>query len=142
MNEIKKTVIQESDIDDPIIRDPIYLSGIDYVGNDLVLILSQPVNVKWIQTFISFDFRSCPIGKEPANFRVSSERGEARISARENEVPRIVDTFKGWLPRVNQLYERKIREERRQAMEDERRVLASRVDHEERRLRIPRSVKI
>ena len=79
-------------------------------------------------------------GKGPERFAVGGNT--AIIDAREDEVQAIINYFKGWLPRVNQVYEARIRREQREAEEKARRELEQESREQEARLRVLRDVQI
>ena len=47
-------------------------------------------------------------GKGPESFSIRVGDTNARINARSDEVQRIIDYFKQWLPRVNMVYKKRL----------------------------------
>jgi hypothetical protein len=80
------------------------------------------------------------MGKPPEAFQFSGDR--ALISAAEQEVQPIINYFKGWLPNANRVYADRIRRERLEAEERERRRIRAEIEEQEKRARLLKSVKI
>ena len=85
-----------TELDDPLINDPVRLVNADYDGNILTLILSQPVHQKWVNAFVSMHHREALWGYGPERFSFKGEK--ATIAVRDDIVQKIVDYFKTWLP--------------------------------------------
>src|SRR2546421_669810 len=100
LSQLQQTVRPQSEIDDPLILDPIRLVGVDYDKGYLILRLNQPVTDKWREALCNIQYRYCNFGKAPENFSFNGDT--ARITARENEVQDIVNSFKDWLPQATQ----------------------------------------
>jgi len=140
ISELKETVVPVMDIDDPIIADPPRLVGFDYDKGSLILILSRPVNGKWLWAFQNMGNYSFTFGCEPAMFSISNDR--ATIQARENDIQLIINHFKSWLPLANKKYEEMIRRDKKDYEDNERRKLQQEIAEREKRLRILKSIKI
>src|SRR5207247_10961512 len=94
LSELKQTVIPESEIDDPLIIDPIRLVAFDYNRGQLMLRFQLPVNTKWIWALHNMGSFQSVLGKQPERFSISVNT--ARIDAGENEVQQIINHFKNW----------------------------------------------
>jgi hypothetical protein len=79
-------------------------------------------------------------GKGPEVFKISGDR--AVIDATENEVQKIIDYFKEWLPKANRVYEELIRTEKKQAEEKQRKELEHQIKEQEARQRVLKNVKL
>jgi serine/threonine protein kinase len=140
ISRLKKTVITETDIDDPLVLDPPRLVNFDYDQGKLILILSRPVDPSWIYAFKN-------MGNYPYYLRVSPERvdidrDKASIPAEEDEVQDIVNLFKEWLPLANKKYEENVRKEIIDEANRKRKRLQQEIEEQEQRQRILESVKI
>lgn len=140
LNVLEETVIPVSEVDDPIISDPPRLIDKDWNDGMLTLIFSRPVNENWVWALKNMGTFSTFGHYHPTQFRVSGDR--AMINARDTDVQAVIDQFKGWLPRVNQVYEAKIRREIREAEEKTRKELEAQVAMQEARQRVLRDVRI
>lgn len=120
LSAVSSQVIARGDLDDPLVADPVRLIGFDWDGKTLTLELSQAVNAQWIHALKNMGGRTSVMNKGPEMFQFAGN--EARIAAREEEVQRIIDYFKNWLPSAAQTYERKqrIAFEQRNAREEEK----------------------
>jgi len=104
ISELQNTVIPSSDIDDPLVSDPIRLISFDWHDRILKLILSQSTNNQWVLAMNNIGSHTALWGKGPEAFKFRGN--EAIIQADEREVQGIIDHFKDWLPKANAIYER------------------------------------
>lgn len=140
ISKLKQTVVTESDLDDPLILDPPRLVDFDYNGRMLSLIFNKPVNGKWVWALQNMGSPTSLWGKGPEAFSISGDK--ATIRATEREIQAIINHFKNWIPVANRKYEEKIRDERREAAESERRRIQKEIEERERRERIRKNVKL
>ncbi len=138
-DEIRKVVVPESELNDPLILDPPRLVGVDWENGALRLKLSQKVNPKWVWALQNMGSFSAVLGKGPEAFQFYDDA--AVVAAQENEVQRIIDYFKQWLPMANRKYERTIRQEMEEEQQKERARLQAEVAAREQRDRILRNMK-
>lgn len=134
LSELKAQVIPISELDDPLVIDPISLKGIDYRDGRLILNLSQTPNRKWIHEFHNMRNYSSLMGKEPHVYRFQADT--ASILTDEHHVQKLVNYFKGYLVKANQSYKARILKENKERQEREKRKLQQEREEEERRLRI------
>jgi len=140
LSELKNTVIPATEIDDPLITDPVRLVGFDWDNNILTLVLSQSVNDRWVYALRNMGRRTSVSGKGPAQFTFSDNK--AKVSANEKEIQRIIDYFKQWLPKVTEKYKQMIIQEQRKKEADERREIQQEIEYQEQRARILRDTEI
>jgi len=141
LSSLRNTVIPESELDDPLILEPIRLVGVDYdEQGQLILQLSQRINNVWAEALRNFGTHTAVLGKGPEAF--SLKGNTARIPAREADAQQIVDYFKEWLPRVNQKYKELVISEKKRRQEDSRQRLQAQIAEEERIQRIRRNIRI
>jgi len=140
VSELKEAVVPITEVDDPLVLDPPRLVGFDYDRGQLTLVLQQPVNERWVAVFRRAHPRYGLWGKGPDAFSIAGN--EARIGADEQEVQQIINYFKEWLLRVNQVYEEEVRREKKEDEERERRKLQDDIEEREQRVRMLRNVKI
>jgi serine/threonine protein kinase len=134
LSQVREKVIRETDIDDPLIAEPMRVVGFDYEDGTLIFKLSQATNGRWQQAFRNFGSHSAVMGKGPENFDLKGN--EARIRTREHDIKDIVMYFKQWLPLVNRKYEELARFEQAQQTEQQRRRLQAEIEKAEQRKRI------
>jgi serine/threonine protein kinase len=141
LSELKQTVIPVTDIDDPLILDPPYLRDFDYSQQGvLILYLSRPVNNKWILALRNMGTFTFVMGKGPERFNISGDT--ASIQAHEDDLQRIIDHFKDWLPVANSRYAQMIRNEMQEEQERKRRELQKEIEVLERQKRVRARLKI
>jgi len=140
ISESKKTVILDTEIDDPLILDPPRLINFDWDRGNLSLILSQPVNAKWIWALQNMGNYTSLWGKTPERLKFS--QNVATIHAREDQVQEIINFFKSWLPRANQVYEQRIRRDMEEEKTRKRQELQRQIEEQEARQRVLKKVKI
>jgi serine/threonine protein kinase len=134
LSSLKRTVIADSDIDDPLVRNPMELVSAGYENGMLILRLSQPVNDMWQRAFRNFGGHTAVGNKGPDAFLLQGN--EARIGASEHDVTDILRYFKEWLPLVNQTYAKMVRSEKEQKLARQREELRRKIEQEETRKRI------
>lgn len=140
ISELEKIVVPETEIDDPLIVDPPRLINFDWNQGVLTLFLSRSVNTKWIWALHNMGSHTSVMGKGPARFNLSGKK--ARIDAREDDVQRIINHFKNWLPKANRVYEERIQREKKEAEEKNRQELQRKIEEQETRQRVLKKVKI
>ena len=134
LSALKRTVVADSDIDDPLVLNPIELRRWDYQNGMLIFYLSQPINEMWAQAFRKPKTGTSVMNKEPAVFILQGD--EARISASEHNAPDVLKYFKEWLAPVNQAYAEMVRYEKAQKLAKQQDELRRKVEQEETRKRI------
>ncbi len=103
LDRLKRTVAPVSELNDPILADPIRIVGADWDRNTLTLKLNQPVNADWTQALQFGPYsRSSVMGKGPEAFHFTGD--SATVSVPADDVQRIIDYFKSWLPFAHQIY--------------------------------------
>lgn len=141
LNELKQTVVPVTEIDDPLINDPPFLRDGDYRRGVLFLYLSRLVNDKWIAEIRNM--------REPYNsvWNIGPDRFDivedtAAIRAEEDDLQRIVNHFKEWLPIANRQYAQRIRSEKQEEEERQRKELQKEIEELERQRRVRANVRI
>lgn len=142
MSQLKNTVVPVSEVDDPIVADPIRLVGIDYRRDGgLVLKLSQAPTPGWVGTFGRIGNYGALQGREPSVFSFSGDAAQIPVDD-EREAQVIVDHFKNYLVTANDDYKRALIQEMRDTEEAARRRVQAELEAEERRKKILEDVKI
>jgi len=138
LSELTHKVIPLTEIDDPLVNDPVKLVDVDYQKGNLVFILNHRVNSKWQDAFRSIGNFSFFPGFEPRLFKFTENK--AIIAAREPD-RREVDLFKDYVSKANDAYFALLRNEQRQKEEAERKRLQEEIEEEERAQRLRQSLK-
>jgi len=141
ISQLKKIVIPESEIDDPLIIDPPKIIDADWDEGFLSLKLSQPVNHLWVWALRNMDCNYHSVhSKGPEKFMIN--RDTAKIEVRHDDVQRVIDYFKSWLPNINRIYGERVIKENRKAAEEERLRLQRQIEQQELRERVLKNLRI
>ncbi len=125
IHQLERTVIPATEIDDPIVNDPMRIISVDWTNNLLTLVLNHPVSQLWHWALLNMGNFTFLQGKEPRNFNFSLNK--VSIEAAPYEAQQIIDYFKQWLPSANELYKQKLQQnlfddQRKQQEEIQRRI--------------------
>jgi hypothetical protein len=103
LSRLKQRVIPTTEVDDPIVADPIRIVGVGWDGGVLSLKLNQVPHPQWVQA-IKFGAygRSSLMGKGPEAFDFRGDT--ASVSVRSQDAQRMIDYFKTWLPSAHEIY--------------------------------------
>lgn len=140
LSELKETVVPATEIDDPLVADPPRLVRVDWNDRNLELFLSRPVTSEWVTAFRNMRSYQSLSGKRPGDFAVKGAK--AVVTASEEEVQAVVNTFKEWLPVATQIYRDTVLQERKQEEATKRQQFERQIEQEETRQRVLKNVKI
>ena len=132
ISKLKNTVIPTTEVDDPLIIDPVKIVGFDWDDGKLMLRLNHQVSREWIETFRNIGGISYLIGSGPEDW--SFQKDIASVDAPSNDAQEILSRFKSYLGLANQDY---ARNKARTMLEQEQRMrlkLKERLAKEQRRL--------
>lgn len=139
-SELKATVVPITELDDPLIADPPRLVNFDWDQGTLTLFFQQPVTEEWVWALQNMGSHTSVLGKGPDAFKIDGDK--AVIGATENEVQRIINYFTDWLPKANRVYEQRMRREKEEAEEKQRKELERQIAEQETRQRVLKSTKL
>jgi serine/threonine protein kinase len=140
ISELKRTVVPQGEIDDPLILNPVRLVDVDYNGDTLFFTLSPTANSNWKQCFGNIGSYQSVLGKGPSRFAWDSDR--AVIQATEQEAPLIVEHFKTYVDQANAAYLEFVKETKRQTEERARREIQRQLEIEEKRQRLLQKIRL
>jgi serine/threonine protein kinase len=140
LSETWKTVVPTSEIDDPLVLDPVRLIGFDWDKGMLTLVLSQPVNDRWVDSLVNMGSHTAVMGKGPERFKFNLNK--ANIETSEHDAQRVIDYFKEWLTFATRKYEQTIRQEKAERERKLREQLQRQLEEQERRIRVLSKLKI
>ena len=132
LDRLTKTVVPETEVDDPLVREPIRLVDFEVNDGGVSLRLNHSPNPRWIELyrnmsgvsfFMGMDFRKAPISGNTIQLR----------SHNEGEYQQLIDQTKAGIRATNQAYADVMGNEARQRVADERRRLQEAVDAEKRK---------
>jgi serine/threonine protein kinase len=138
LDAIKRTVISQTEIDDPLVLDPPRISNVRWEAGILYITLDKPVHDKWVQALLNMGSYECVYGKEPVGFNF--RENQVSISADENEAQRVINYFKSWLPKASSVLHSRLARESSTRAAEERQKLEQAAREEEKGQRINRSL--
>lgn len=133
LEALKKQVIPESQVNDPILSDPIRLEKEDYRNGTLTLRLNSPITLKWESCF---RMRATAFTTNFSSAMISFRDDRAFIQTDNHFVAQAVDFFKRYCADANEEYGAQIRREHHQAIQQRRAALRTQVAQEEARRQI------
>lgn len=142
LNALKSEVVPETEVDDPVIRNPIQLAGVDYQERTMIFRLSSAPPPNWIMAFQN------PKGSWQAVMGAGPEyytfRGnEARVALRSGVAPQLMmDHTKSYIDLANRQYAELVVGQHRKRMAAEHEQLRRKIEEEERRQKILAELKI
>jgi serine/threonine protein kinase len=140
LSELRSAVISKSEIDDPLILTPLKIVDFEWNNGQLTLIFNQQTNPKWCNSLHNMGSHTSVYGRGPENFSFNSNR--ATINAREDEVQRIIDYFKTWIPLATNRYQQEIENESHRKEEQETMRIKSLIEEEERKKRLRANIRL
>ena len=122
LDRLKREVVPESSLRDPLIEDPIHIVDKEcYRDGVLTLRLNREVNQKWEQCFRD---RATQWSSSCSAANISFNGDKAYISATEHNVQRCVDYLKQYLGPANETYAAQVTSEHRRGIQNARNALA------------------
>ncbi len=140
LETLKKQVVPETELNDPILSDPIRaVEKEDYKNGVLTLKLNRPVNDKWQQCF---RIRATAFSANVSAAMISFRGDRVLIRVNDHFVPQGVEFFKQYCTAANEEYAAQVKREHQQEIERRRAALRSQVQAEEARARILAKVQV
>lgn len=140
LGELRRRVVPEPEIDDPILEDPIrVIEKLDYNKGVLMLKLNRPVNLEFDECFKR---RVARFNINVSSAIMSLHADIARVIVTERFLQEGVNFLKEGLTAANEEYAAQIKKEHQQRIEDSRAALKSQIDEAEARARVLKKVAI
>ncbi len=139
---LKKQVMPESEVSDPIIADPIrVVETVDWSvsKSTLTLRLNQAINAKWEQCF---RFRATSYSTTFSHANISFNGDRVFIRVDEHFLPQGIQYLQQYIPTANEEYATQVKQEHRKSIEQRNAELKMRVREQEARTRILQKVQI
>ena len=131
---LTKQVVPETDVDDPLVREPPAMSAIDYEPGNLIITLTRTPTHDWIRVFHDITGVSFFPGREPRTVRFEGNR--AWLRADEHDAAMQRRHFEEWLARAILSYHHVKVGEQKERIANERAALAEKLAREEERQRV------
>ena len=140
LDRLKNEVVPDTEINDPLVIEPIRPVGIeDYSNNTLIVRLSKEVNPKWEACFRR---RATRYSTHMSSAMIRFQRNTAQITAAERFVQDGVDFLKEYCEAANEEYANQIRREHVEELSRKVGALKARRVEAERKKRILEQVRI
>jgi hypothetical protein len=140
LEALKKQVVQESELSDPIISDPIRaVEKVDYERGVLTLRLNRPVTPKWEDCF---RLRATAFTVNVSSAVMSFSGDKVLIRVNEHFLPQATSFFKQYCEAANEEYATRIKREHQQEIERGRAELRRRVMEQEAKAKALEKVRI
>jgi serine/threonine protein kinase len=142
LNSLKSEIVPEAEVDDPVIRNPISLVGVDYGEGTLIFELSAPPPPNWIMSFQNPNAQFSSFhGSGPEYFSFQGKYARVGLGP---SIPaqRLVDYTKSYIQLANRRYSEIVTGQHRKRLADEKAVLRRKMADEEQRQKILSELKI
>lgn len=146
LDELNRVVIPASEVTDPLGGKAPSIANVDWQlepgarAGGLTLFFDKPIPEGWKAALLNMGNYESVMGKGPEQFRFDGNR--ARIGSEPQDVQRIVDHFKQWIPRTTEIYQRKLAQAARRLEADRISELQAQRVAEEKRLEVLRNLRL
>jgi serine/threonine protein kinase len=143
LNKLKSEVISQTDIDDPLVLDPLRIVGVDYDTGDLVFTFNKEPTVEWEYSFRNISGYPILLGSDlsPQSVRFHGKAALVALMSQGQAQP-ITDIFKTYVELANRNYAEGVKKQGQEKEEALRTKLRRQIEEEERRREILGSVRL
>ncbi len=134
VSQLKKVVIPESEIDDPIVADPMKIIDAEWDQGKLTISLNHQVNKEWIWSFHNMGGHTSVMGLGPEAFQLKDNK--AIVQCQSRDAQRVINYFNEWLKTIANVYERKVIADAERARQQEQKLLESKIAAEEEKKKV------
>jgi serine/threonine protein kinase len=140
LDALKKQVVPDSNVTDPLIADPIrVVEASDFANGTLALRLNQPVNERWQ---VCFRMRATARSSLFSSAMVRLDRDMAWLKTDEYHMQNAINMFKGYCESANEEYGKQVRQEHQEFLAKQHMELQRRVLEQETRVRVLGKIQI
>jgi serine/threonine protein kinase len=139
ISKIDETVIPAGQVDDPLAHVPPKIVSADWDAGTLTMMLDRPVHDPWVHALRNMGGHTSVMGIGPEAFRFQGTRATVGVGA--NDVQRVIDFFKDWLPRATMVLKTNLEQQARREEEQLREKLRRERQAEEERLKVTRNLR-
>jgi len=142
LNSLKAAVVPDTEVEDPIITNPVRIIGVDYRNDYLVFTLSAAPPPLWVMGFQrpTSSWSSFP-GSGPESFTFRGNEASVLLPA-EKLPNQLTQYAKHYVELANGQYVQRITEEHRKRIDRERQQRLAQIAEEERRQKVLRDLKL
>lgn len=143
LDELKNTVVSESEIDDPLVISPPKLTDVDYQLGEVLFILHPRPTMDWFMTLQRTTPATYTMGFGPQDFQFYREGIISILTLSEpDHVQWVVDIFKRYVGLANNDYKEMRLSQHRQREREKREEIQRQIEAEETRLKLKQSIKL
>ncbi len=139
VSEAKRQVIPVGEANSEVTNDPIQVVDVNWENDLLKIELSHVAPADWKWALVNMGSYRSIWGKGPEIYQVQGRR--VQVQARADEAQALLDQFKGWLPRVHQVYSEKLKRDQQQEERRKQQEYEAAVKKEEERANVLKSLK-
>ncbi len=140
LETLKKQIVPESEVSDPLIADPIRaVETEDYSNATLTLRLNRPINEKWE---LCFRTRATSFSSNFSAAMITFRRDRVYLRVNDNFVLHAVEFFKQYCQTANEEYANQVAKEHRESLQKRRFELQRKIAEEEQKARILGSIQL
>jgi serine/threonine protein kinase len=139
LEALKNQVVPESEVNDPIIADPIHAVEAEaYSNGTLTIRLNRAINLKWETCFRE---RATGFSTNFSAAMITFKGDRAYLQADEHHLPHALEYFRQYCQSANEEYAAQVVREHRQAIEQRRGELQRRIAEQEREAKILKGIR-
>jgi serine/threonine protein kinase len=140
-------------LSDPLLSNPPQIVDVDYQDGELIIFLAPRINARWLQSWQLFHWSGAIGGTTPQHWRWSisemrwkgagsfRDLSAGNIQVTENDVQKVIEQTKEWLPRVLDHYRKGVEREAEQARQTEVADLKRQRESQEQRERVLKTIR-
>jgi serine/threonine protein kinase len=140
LEALKKEVVPESELCDPLVADPIRpIEKLDYRNGRLILGLNRSVNPKWEACFFR---RATSFGANVSSALISFDRDKAIVLVNEHFLQQGLNFLKQYCEAANEEYASQVKREHQQKIEQKRSQLKRAIAERETKARVLQKIQL
>lgn len=141
IGELSGRVIPVTEVEDPILNDPMRIIDTHWENNQLFIKVNHTINQVWMQAMNEMSGHHFYTGLEPHRFGSSGDT--FRVGAQDLTTAQMaINCLKSWLPIAQKVYERLLVQQARSAEESQRKSLREELERQQKHMDINAALKI
>jgi hypothetical protein len=141
LDALKKQVVPSSTVTDPLVAEPPEPISVYYNGRALIFTLSKAPTREWVDVFRQITGVSYYPGQEPSSIGFSGNQATFMVTY-DQQAQSLVPMFKEYVKAANRDYAHKVASDMRRREQEARENLRARIQAEERRQSVLRTLKL
>jgi serine/threonine protein kinase len=140
VDQLSRQVVPETEIDDPLLRNPPTLQAVDWQDNQMIFQLNCRVNQPWTDLFTHRGYDSMVMGSSP-DYASWNGMQEFRVRAHAHEAQGVQSAYERHVDRTNRLYAQWAQTAHREKLAQEQNERQAAAGKEAERLRVLESLR-